>query len=46
MDGLVRYSRYPVPQPLLVDIVETMGRFGRLQLANDPAHGSNGRHTA
>ncbi|MBB5153851.1 DNA repair helicase XPB [Saccharopolyspora phatthalungensis] len=39
VDGLVRYSRYPVPQPLLVDIVETMGRFGRLQLVNDPAHG-------
>jgi DNA excision repair protein ERCC-3 len=39
VDGLVRHSRYPVPQPLLVDIVETMGRFGRLQLANDPAHG-------
>jgi DNA excision repair protein ERCC-3 len=39
VDGLVRFSRYPVPQPLLVDIVETMGRFGRLQLANDPAHG-------
>ncbi|MCI2420361.1 DEAD/DEAH box helicase [Saccharopolyspora sp. K220] len=39
VDALVRYSRYPVPQPLLVDIVETMGRFGRLQLVNDPAHG-------
>ncbi|KAA5829489.1 DNA repair helicase XPB [Saccharopolyspora hirsuta] len=39
VDGLVRFSRYPVPQPLLVDIVETMGRFGRLQLVNDPAHG-------
>ena len=39
VDGLVRFSRYPVPQPLLVDIVETMGRFGRLQLTNDPAHG-------
>ncbi|GDY30207.1 DNA repair helicase XPB [Gandjariella thermophila] len=39
VDALVRYSRYPVPQPLLVDIVDTMGRFGRLQLANDPAHG-------
>jgi DNA excision repair protein ERCC-3 len=39
VDGLVRHSRYPVPQPLLVDIVETMGRYGRLQLANDPAHG-------
>ena len=39
VDGLVRFSRYPVPQPLLVDIVETMGRFGRLQLVNHPAHG-------
>ncbi|WP_158848405.1 DNA repair helicase XPB [Saccharothrix deserti] len=39
VDALVRFSRYPVPQPLLVDVVDTMGRFGRLQLANDPAHG-------
>ncbi|MEU4800986.1 DNA repair helicase XPB [Actinosynnema sp. NPDC023587] len=39
VDALVRFSRYPVPQPLLVDVVETMGRFGRLQLANHPAHG-------
>jgi DNA excision repair protein ERCC-3 len=39
VDALVRFSRYPVPQPLLVDIVDTMGRFGRLQLTNDPAHG-------
>ncbi len=39
VDALVRYSRYPVPQPLLVDVVDTMGRFGRLQLANSPVHG-------
>jgi DNA excision repair protein ERCC-3 len=39
VDALTVYSRYPVPQPLLIDIVDTMGRFGRLQLANDPAHG-------
>ncbi|MGH3624352.1 MAG: DNA repair helicase XPB [Sciscionella sp.] len=39
VDALVNYSRYPVPQPLLVDVVDTMGRFGRLQLANDPAYG-------
>jgi DNA excision repair protein ERCC-3 len=39
VDALVRYSRYPVPQPLLVDVVDTMGRFGRLQLTNHPAHG-------
>ncbi|MDR7301539.1 DNA repair helicase XPB [Haloactinomyces albus] len=39
VDALVSHSRYPVPQPLLVDVTETMGRFGRLELANDPAHG-------
>ncbi|MFE9743771.1 DNA repair helicase XPB [Saccharothrix saharensis] len=39
VDALVRFSRYPVPQPLLVDVVDTMGRFGRLQLTNHPAHG-------
>jgi len=39
VDALVRFSRYPVPQPLLVDVVETMSRYGRLELANDPAHG-------
>ncbi|WHT19971.1 DEAD/DEAH box helicase [Crossiella sp. CA-258035] len=39
VDALVRYSRYSVPQPLLVDVVDTMGRFGRLQLANHPVHG-------
>jgi DNA excision repair protein ERCC-3 len=39
VDALTVYSRYPVPQPLLIDIVDTMGRFGRLQLANHPAHG-------
>jgi DNA excision repair protein ERCC-3 len=39
VDALTSYSRYPVPQPLLIDIVDTMGRFGRLQLQNHPAHG-------
>ncbi|MFP5072712.1 DNA repair helicase XPB [Pseudonocardia nantongensis] len=39
VDALVRWSRYPVPQPLLVDVVDTMGRYGRLQLGNHPAHG-------
>ncbi|TNC28114.1 DNA repair helicase XPB [Amycolatopsis alkalitolerans] len=37
--ALTSHSRFPVPQPLLIDIVDTMGRFGRLQIANDPAHG-------
>ena len=27
VDALVRFSRYAVPQPLLVDIVDTMGRI-------------------
>ncbi len=39
VDALTTYSRFPVPQPLLIDIVDTMGRFGRLQIANHPAHG-------
>ena len=39
VDALVRFSRYAVPQPLLVDVVDTMGRYGRLTLANHPAHG-------
>jgi DNA excision repair protein ERCC-3 len=39
VDALVRFSRYAVPQPLLVDIVDTMGRYGRLQLTNSPVHG-------
>jgi DNA excision repair protein ERCC-3 len=39
VDSLLRYSRYPVPHALLVDVAETMDRYGRLQLANDPAHG-------
>lgn len=39
VDALVTYSRYAVPQPLLMDVVDTMGRFGRLQLVKHPAHG-------
>ncbi|WP_194825778.1 DNA repair helicase XPB [Nocardia sp. XZ_19_231] len=39
VDALVNFSRYAVPQPLLVDIVDTMGRYGRLQLVKHPTHG-------
>ncbi len=39
VDALMRFSRYAVPQPLLVDIVDTMGRYGRLSLTNSPVHG-------
>ncbi|CCH15586.1 MULTISPECIES: DNA repair helicase XPB [Micromonospora] len=39
VDSLIKYSRYPVPHALLVDVADTMDRYGRLQLANDPAYG-------
>ena len=39
IDTLIRYSRYPVPHALLIDIAETMSRYGRLQLTNHPVHG-------
>ena len=39
VDALVSFSRFAVPQPLLVDIVDTMARYGRLQLVKSPVHG-------
>jgi DNA excision repair protein ERCC-3 len=39
VDVLLEHSRYPVPHALLVDVAETMARYGRLQLLKDPAHG-------
>ncbi len=39
VDALVRYSRYTVPHALLVDVADTMDRYGRLQLAKHPVHG-------
>lgn len=39
VDALLEHSRYPVPHGLLVDVAETMDRYGRLQLRKDPAHG-------
>ncbi|MER5865769.1 DNA repair helicase XPB [Kitasatospora sp. NPDC002040] len=39
VDALVKYSRYPVPHALLVDVADTMGRYGRLQLSKHPVHG-------
>jgi DNA excision repair protein ERCC-3 len=39
VDALTSYSRFPVPQPLLIDVVDTMGRYGRLTISNHPAHG-------
>ena len=39
VDALVRYSRYAVPHALLVDVADTMDRYGRLQLVKYPAYG-------
>ncbi len=39
VDALLKYSRYPVPHALLVDIAETMARYGRLRLLMHPTHG-------
>lgn len=39
LDTLLKYSRFPVPHSLLIDIEETMSRYGRLRLEKDPIHG-------
>lgn len=39
VDVLERFSKFPVPQPLLIDVAETMDRYGRLSLTKHPAHG-------
>ena len=39
VDALLRYSRYPVPHALLVDIADTMDRYGRLKLLQHPIEG-------
>ncbi|MEO6701091.1 MAG: DNA repair helicase XPB [Jatrophihabitantaceae bacterium] len=39
VDALVRFSRYTVPHALLVDVADTMDRYGRLQLVKHPVHG-------
>jgi DNA excision repair protein ERCC-3 len=39
VDVLLTYSRYPVPSSLLVDVAETMDRYGRLRIEKHPTHG-------
>jgi DNA excision repair protein ERCC-3 len=39
IDALITHARYPVPHALLVDIADTMGRYGRLRLEKHPANG-------
>jgi DNA excision repair protein ERCC-3 len=36
---LLAFSRYAVPHALLVDVAETMARYGRLRLDKHPVHG-------
>ena len=39
VDILLKYSRFAVPHALLVDVAETMSRYGRLRLEAHPVHG-------
>ena len=39
IDTLIEYSRYAVPHSILIDVAETMSRYGRLRLEADPVHG-------
>ena len=39
VDTLLKFSRYPVPHALLVDVADTMARYGRLRLEKHPGHG-------
>ncbi|WP_026550293.1 DNA repair helicase XPB [Arthrobacter sp. Br18] len=39
LDTLLKYSRFPVPHALLIDIEDTMSRYGRLRLEKDAQHG-------
>ncbi|WP_420889223.1 DNA repair helicase XPB [Corynebacterium phoceense] len=39
VDVLETYSRFPVPQALLIDVAETMSRYGRVRIQAHPAHG-------
>ena len=36
VDALITHSRYAVPHALLVDVADTMDRYGRLTLEKDP----------
>ncbi|GGE73895.1 DNA repair helicase XPB [Nesterenkonia cremea] len=39
VDTLLNLSRFPVPNALLIDIADTMSRYGRLRLEKDEVHG-------
>lgn len=37
--ALIDYARFPVPHSLLIEIADTVGRYGRLRLLDHPGHG-------
>ncbi|MEO7235741.1 MAG: DNA repair helicase XPB [Lapillicoccus sp.] len=39
VNALLTHSRYAVPQALLIDVADTMARYGRLTLEKDLTHG-------
>ena len=39
VNALLSFARYPVTHALLLDVTETMDRYGRLRLLKHPAHG-------
>lgn len=39
VDVLERYAKFPVPQSILIDVAETMSRYGRVRILKHPAHG-------
>jgi DNA excision repair protein ERCC-3 len=39
VEVLERWSRFPVPHPVVASILETAARFGVVQLVDDPRHG-------
>ncbi|MFZ2503607.1 MAG: DNA repair helicase XPB [Nocardioides sp.] len=39
IDSLLKFSRFDVPHSLLIDVAETMARYGRLRLEKHPTHG-------
>ena len=39
VNALITHSRYAVPHALLVDVADTMDRYGRLTLEKDPDRG-------
>src|SRR3954471_10301082 len=45
VNALLTHSRYAVPQALLIDVAETMDRYGRLTLEKDPSQGLTLRTT-